>query len=360
MRILLIAVMMLALGGGVQGQSLPKPMAAEAVLRAAVVDVIRPSVIRFDAVSRGLKSAVGSLCAEPDAGGLAIARQEFGQVVVAYGKVDFLRLGPLMEDNRADRLFFWPDRRGIGLKQVQAILAEQDALATDLAGLKAKSVAVQGLGALEFVLFGTGSESLSGAEGAFRCAYGSAIAANIAEIAKALVAGWYLPNGVADRLQAPRAEYADYRSNIEALEEIVGLVAHGSEALRDKHLKPFMASAEKAAAPKLAAFWRSGLTMDFVRANIEGMRALVALSGVARAVGEKDQGLDNTIDFEFRNAIRALDLVTLPVAEAVADDKQAKALDYLVLVTDSLQGIVGEQLSSALGLSVGFSALDGD
>jgi membrane protein implicated in regulation of membrane protease activity len=115
--------------------------------------------------------------------------------VAAYGKVDFLRIGPLMEDNRADRLLFWPDRRGIGLKQVQAILAEEDPAATDLAGLQAKSVAVQGLGALEFVLFGTGAESLTSIEGSFRCAYGQTIAGNIAGMAKEMVAGWYVPGG---------------------------------------------------------------------------------------------------------------------------------------------------------------------
>jgi len=44
----------------------------------------------------------------------------------------------------------------------------------------------------------------------------------------------------------------------------------------------------------------------------------------------------------------------------VADPKQVQALNYLVIVTQSLQSLVGEQLSTALGLSVGFSSLDGD
>ena len=343
------------------------PVAAQAqvatpreVLSAAVVDVVRPNMLRFDAAARGLRSALGALCEVPSTDAVAIAAQEFTRVVAAYGRIAFVKVGPLMEENRADRLLFWPDRRGIGLKQVQAILAEEDPAATDPASLPSKSVAVQGLGALEFVLFGTGAESLSGKEGAFRCAYGKAIAANIATIAEDMVTGWYRPGGIADHLQAPQAEYVDYRSDTEALEALVGLVSHGLEGLRDQHLLPFLASEGAAAKPKLAVFWRAGATMVFARASIEGMAELVRLSGVARAVQEPDLALDNSIDFEFRNASRALDLITLPVEAAVADEKQAQALNYLVLLTSSLQTMVGEQLSAALGLSVGFSSLDGD
>ncbi|WP_193334904.1 imelysin family protein [Devosia beringensis] len=356
MRLMIIAALMLAFAGAASAQE----TTPGEVLHAAVVDVIRPNMLRLDAGARGLDSAMTALCAVPSQDGVAIAAQQFKQVVGAYGRIDFLRIGPLMEDNRADRLLFWPDRRGIGLKQVQAILAEEDATATDLAGLRAKSVAVQGLGALEFVLFGTGAESLTDATGAFRCAYGQAIAGNIAGMAKEMVAGWYVPGGIADHLQSPQPDYADYRSETEAMEALVGLVSHGLEGLRDKHLLPFMASDGGPAKPKLAAFWRAGMTMAFVRANVDGMAELVARSGMARAVGEANRGLDNSIQFEFRNAVRALDLVTLPVEAAVADDKQAAALSYLVLVTGSLQAMVGEQLPTALGLSVGFSSLDGD
>jgi len=356
MRTILIAVMLLAGVGAAQAQ----PAAPRPVLHAAVADVIRPNVLQFDADARGLQTAMTALCAAPSSDAVGIANQQFALVVAAYGKIDFLRIGPLVEDNRADRMLFWPDRRGIGLKQVQAILTEQDALATDPTSLASKSVAVQGLGALEYVLFGTGAESLGTADGAFRCAYGAAIASNIAAMAQELVIGWYLPDGIADHLQDPQPANTDYRTSTETLEALVGLVSHGLEALRDKHLKPFLASDTAAAKPKLAVFWRSDLTMTFVRANIEGMAELIAQSGVARDVDAQYQGLENTSEFEFRNATRALDLVTLPVAGAVEDDKQAAALGYLVLVTGSLQSIIGEQLSAALGLSVGFSALDGD
>ena len=352
----LLVLIMLCWAGSAQAEAI-KP---SQVLQAAVVNVIRPNVLRFDAASRGLHSAMQALCTAPSAHGKAIADVQFGLVVASYGQIGFLRLGPMMEANRADRLLFWPDRRGIGLKQVQAILSGQDSAATEVAGLQGKSVAVQGLGALDYVLSGTGAEDLTGPEGAFRCAYGLAISANIAEIAGDLVEGWFAPDGIADHLQMPQETNADYRNETEALEALVGLVSHGLEAMRDQQLNPFIASDESPAKPKQAPFWRSGQTMTLLRGTVLGMRSLIGDSQLATAVPEKDKGLADSIDFEFRNALRAIDLVTLPVDQAVADSKQAAALGYLALVTSSLQTMVGEQLSAALGLSVGFSALDGD
>ncbi|QDZ11177.1 imelysin family protein [Devosia ginsengisoli] len=355
MRIVLVALTLLLAGPAMAQTTTPGQ-----VLQATVSQAIRPGVLEFTSRASGLSIAMNALCRAPSEGTLALVKGQFRQAALAYGRVEFLRIGPLMADNRADRLLFWPDRRGIGLRQVQAILAEEDASATALDTLRAKSVAVQGFGALEFVLYGTGAEVLPGPEGEFRCAYGRAVAANIAGIAGELANGWFAPEGIADHLTAPRADYADYRTETEALEALVGLVSHGMEAVRDVRINPFLPTAERAARPKEALFWRSGLSFEMIGANVDGMQRLLDQSGIAGAVDADHSGLGNSIDFEFRNAARALALVTSPVEQALADEDQVKALNYLVIVTGSLQAMVGEQLSAALGLSVGFSSLDGD
>lgn len=353
----LLIAMLLFLGAA---PAMAQELTTSAVMANAVEQVIRPGFTELRNEAHGLVDAMGALCADPSADAQALAQDRFGRTATAYGRVEFIRIGPLMEDNRSDRLLFWPDRKGIALRQVQAILADEDETATSLDTLRGKSVAVQGLTALEFVLFGTGAEALAGAEGAFRCRYGAAIAGNLAAIADELAAGWYAPDGTAAHLMAPSAAYADYRTETEALEALVGLISHGVEGLRDTRINPFIAQGERAAAPKQALFWRSGLTMAVARANVEGLEKLFTVSGMALVGGAAESGLDNSVRFEFANAKRAISLVTGPVDEAVADPKQAQALAYLVIVTQSLQTLVGEQLSAALGLSVGFSSLDGD
>lgn len=334
--------------------------APDPVMQGAVDGVIRPGMIGFAREASGLASTMGLLCSAPSSAALDIAKGQFREAALAYGHIELLRLGPLMEDNRAERLLFWPDRRSTGLRQVQAILANADETATDPATLRDKSVALQGFGALEYVLFGTDAETLTAPEGNFRCRFGSAIAQSIGKVGQELATGWYRPDGIAQHLMLPNADNTDYRTPLEATEALVGLLSHGLEAVRDTRINPFIAKDGDAANPKLALFWRSGLTVAMLRANIHGLRDLFTVSGVALPVPKAQQGLAASIEFEFRNADRAINLVTLPLEQAVVDEKQAHALDYLVIVTSSLQTMLGEQLSTALGLSVGFSSLDGD
>lgn len=351
MRILLPVLVVLALVAPATAQI----VTPSEILRSSVSNVIRPQVKAF--AESGLEMAAGmaGLCAEPGSDRLAETRDAFANLATAYGRMEFFRLGPLLEDNRADRILFWPDRRSIGLKQVQQILAEQDADATGASGLYAKSVAVQGLGALEFVLFGTGWETLSVADGAFRCAYGRAIANNLAQIGADIVDAWADPEGIAGHLMQPDARYADYRTETESLEALVGLVAHGVEAMRDTRVNPFIAGDDGRASPKLALFWRSNQTIPMLRANMDGLRRLVTYSGVVA-----DPALAAQIDVAFDRAEAALGTVTAPVEEAVNDPTQAAALADFVEATRQLQTLIGEDLSATLGLSVGFSSLDGD
>lgn len=322
------------------------------MLRSSVANFVRPQTKAFATRTTDLSKAMYVLCENGD---LPAAQEAFAQAATAYGRIEFLRVGPLMEDNRVDRILFFPDRKGIGLRQVQQLLAEVDPASATVPGLQQKSIAVQGFGALEFVLFGTGFETLTTSDGAFRCAYGAAIAKNLEEMASEIAAGWADPEGIAKRLTQPDPSYADYRTTTESLEAVVGLVSHGIEAVRDTRINPFIAKGDGKANPKLALFWRSNQTLPMLSANIRSLRSLVELSGVVT-----DPALATEIAAAFDNAEAAIAKVISPVEEAVADPVQSAALTDLVTATQDLQRLIGEDLSATLGLSVGFSSLDGD
>jgi predicted lipoprotein len=322
------------------------------MLRSSVTNFIRPQTKAFATRTTELSKAMYVLCENGDLTG---AQEAFSNAATAYGRMEFLRVGPLMEGNRVDRILFFPDRKGIGLRQVQQLLAEADLASATVPGLQQKSIAVQGFGALEFVLFGTGFETLTTSDGAFRCAYGAAIAKNLEEMAGDIAAGWADPEGIAKRLTQPDPAYADYRTTTESLEALVGLVSHGIEAVRDTRINPFIAKGDGKANPKQALFWRSNQTLPMLRANLDGLRRLIELSGIVT-----DPALSLEITAAFARAEAAIVAVTSPVEEAVADPAQSAALADLVTATQDLQRLIGEDLSATLGLSVGFSSLDGD
>lgn len=330
------------------------------VITQAIEDAIKPGFAGFAAAARDMRMVMGDLCEAPSAPGLDGARAQFKAVVVAWARIENYRFGPLMRYNRSDRILFWPDRKGIALKQVQAILASKDASATDPTTLKRKSVAVQGLGALEFVLFGTAAETLARPEGDFRCDYGSAISGAMSDVAAEMRAEWYASPGVAARMIRPSAADPDYRSNDEVLTELIGVMAHGVEALRDQRILPFLGRDGEAPKPRSAPFWRSNMTMPAILASFEGLRTLLVTSDIWRYAPTEQFSIGEQAMAEFDSVAIYGAGVTGTVEEAMADPAQVDQVTNIVISSQVLGKLVGEDLPAALGLSVGFSSLDGD
>ena len=146
------------------------------------------------------------------------------ELVLAWSRVELIRFGPARDQNRYERLFFWPDPRGRGLQQIQEIIATEDPTATSVETLREKSVAVQGLFALEFVLYGTGSEALVDAANparSFRCRFGAAIAGAIEKTAEEILADWTKPDGYAALMRDAGPDNPVYRSHGEVVQELI-------------------------------------------------------------------------------------------------------------------------------------------
>lgn len=334
---------------------------AGTVLAAAVEQVIRPGFADLAQEAATLETTAGALCATPGEETLEATRSAFKDAVLAWSRVEFLRFGPVMSDNRSERMLFWPDPRGRGLQQVQRVLATHDETATSAATLRGKSVALQGLGALEFVLFGTGVEELLTNVGEFRCRYGRAIAETLSITATELATAWAEPDGVAHRLMVPVSSSPDFRTETESLEALVGAMAHGLEAIRDTRLLSFIGRDGEEPRPKSALFWRSGLTIPAIAAGFDGIAALYAKSGIAdMRVEAEGEILKEAVLIDLSRAVVADHAITLPLEEALNDPIERTVLDGLVEVTRSSQDLIGVTLAESLDLSVGFSSLDGD
>jgi predicted lipoprotein len=358
MRALLIALLIAAAPG--LAQETPAPVAPAEVAREAIDGYIYPSHVRFSEVTSDLEFAVDRLCETPTAAALAEAREYFSSAVGGFSRIAFLRFGPLMSNNRMERLLLWPDPRGIALKQVQAVLAEEPQDVLDPDALQLKSVALQGFNALEFVLFGTGGDELATAAGAYRCGYASAISIAIRRVAEDLEMEWSSVGTIAGRLTTPNAADPDYRSVREVLEELVGAMAHGAEGVRDTMLLPALGRDGGKPNPRSAPLWRSNSTLELAAGELIGITDMIRASGITEVAGEQGPFIADTIALEAENIRRTQTEVTGTMEEALGDRRQMQSLRYLVIYTQQMQSLIGEHLAQALGLSVGFSALDGD
>lgn len=330
------------------------------IARNAISGFIVPGYERFVGEAELQQSRFEILCTTPSADNLQKARVEFEALVTSWSRVEAIRFGPVLKENRLERILFWPDRRSIGLRQVQAALASNDPTVVDIETLSIKSVAMQGLGALEFVLYGTGADGLTSEKGAHRCAYGRTIAEALTIAGTEIVDDWLAADGIAARMIDPQPEWADYRTEKEVLRELLGIWVHGAELLRDTRILPFLAETTAASKFKSALFWRSDLTISAMQANVAGLRDLFIVAGIADALPEEGRWAGGSFLFEMENFERTAGEITLPIEQAVADTEARTKINYLLILTRSLQNLSVEQLATQLGLSVGFSALDGD
>lgn len=294
--------------------------------------------------------------------GLGRVRQAYQDTMDDWMRVQAIGFGPVELFMRNFRLYFWPaPGRRVG-KSVDEWLAGTDPLSVDR--LRKSSVAVQGLPAAEWVLFHGGSNAP--ARKGRGCALLLAIAQNVKDISADILAEW--SGGKTDfraRLLAPGPANPHFATSKEVSLAYFKSLYQGLDLIVAAKLGPLVTAnvgKSKKAAPESAL---SGRSLRNIVLNLQTARALY--------LGRRDDGF--TVIVQAQNTDRKLDplmrrafKLTLetamsikpPLARALADPTEKKKLEKLLLQTRALKRIVATRLAKALGLAVGFNALDGD
>ncbi|RUX55427.1 peptidase M75, Imelysin [Mesorhizobium sp. M7A.F.Ca.CA.002.09.1.1] len=340
----------------------PAPAAVKAsdIIQRAIDGFVRPAYAGLHEHAEALTGSMRKLCVTPSQGELDAARAEFSATVYAWSSAEIIGFGPIKENNRLERMLFWPDRKSIGLKQVQAALSAKDPTATDPAQLAGKSVAMQGLGALEFVLYGDGADALAGKDDSYRCAYGTAVAGNIETMAGEVSAAWNKPDGFAALWANPGPQNPLYRDGNEAVTELVGVFINELEMVRDVRLKGFFGGKPDADKPKQAIYWRSQNTTASLAGNLSGIDTLFQASKLGDALPADARWMAEAIHIQLVNGVATAKAVSGPIDKALADPALRDKLDHFALITSSLSTLIGTRLTAEFGLTAGFSSLDGD
>ncbi|HEX2148013.1 MAG TPA: imelysin family protein [Pseudorhizobium sp.] len=339
---------------------MPEDAQIHRVIVKAVDDFIRPGYRDFHTSAGVLVQQMDALCENPSAAALSDAREAFTSAAKAWAKIEIVRTGPAIEQNRFERILFYPDRKSTGLKQVQGLLARQDESVTAPDGLSGKSVAIQGFGALEFVLAGTGSEELAEAHSTFRCHYGRAVAHNVDKVAAELERLWDDPEGVQQDWKEPGPDNPLFRTQQEALTALLGILVHAAEMVRDQRIETFYKGEDSVAFPKQAIFWRSGNTWTMVEGNLQDLRELLHASDMVTLLPEDQTSIVGSADFVLKSMLRVGAEMNSDIEAAAADGAQRQKLDFLLLNGRDLITRLNDHYGGAIGLTSGFSFSDGD
>lgn len=334
--------------------------AARKVMANAVDGYIRPAYADFHAKTTAMAKTTEAFCKGTSEPGLEAVQARFADTVESWGRIEFLRLGPVMEENRLERILFYPDRKSTGLKQVRALLAKPDESVTDAGSLKRRSVAMQGLGAFEFLFFGSYPEAIVAEKNGFRCRYGLAIARNVEAIAGELQSAWDAPDGVARDWKALSADNAVFRDDKEAVAALIGVAVHGLEMVRDQRIAHFYKGKGGKVSPRLAVYWRSGLTIRALNSNVKGLAQLWKVADLALLLAPDARSLSESVSFDLKAAADALASLQQPAAERLADPKYRAKLDFIEFNLKDAMVRIDSDVGGAVGLGAGFSFADGD
>ena len=329
------------------------------VLRNTLNEYIVPSYAQLAQATRTLSGHADALCAQPNAVRLSAARKAFHAAVESWSFIEWFRVGPVLRNNRVERFFYFPDRKSRGLRQVQAALAKQDGAVLESASLAKMSVALQGLGALDFLLFGTGANELETGD-AFRCRFADAASANLHSIAEGLSDAWRDDRQLRTSWNTPSETNRLFRTDTEAMNAVIGTLIHGLEAVRDTRIGVFLRETPDRDRPKSAPLRRSGSTMASIAANLEGLEALFTRSRIETVLPGEFEYLGDAIRFEFEQSIKTAREMDAALPELLADIEQREKLVYLNLSIGFLLNRLNDELAPAAGLSAGFSFGDGD
>ena len=330
----------------------------QAIVQATVEGHIRPAYGRMAKASKNLALIMQAACRTDEGVRTPTITKSFMDVAKAWVAVQHIRFGPVTKENRYERIAYWPDPKNLTSRQMSVVLAERDPTVIEAGTLAKKSIALQGLTALERLMTMAPPEDRE--EAAFRCAYAQAITDNLVEITSAVETDWSDDKDFVRALAAPGPENPIYRDHREAALEVMKSISVGLEFLKRRKLEAPLGQTIEKARPKRAELWRSGTTLEALYTNFETLMQLYVSSGISAYVKEVDERLDTTLMTSYEQALVTLKAVDKPFSEAAKDKVLRPKLDYVRVLAEDLSLRSSANLANRLGLSLGFNALDGD
>ena len=247
-----------------------------AAVAATAKDAIIPGYQAFGEAAKDMQTRLEALCKAPGDDTLKSAQQQFADLTAAWARIQYISFGPIFEHQRAFRIEYWPDKRNVVGRQLAEVLKKQDHAALEPERFATTTVGVQGLPALERLLFGDDAlvALASGDGAAFRCGLFAAISDNLETIARDVVTGWTEGDAAfLARIEHPSADDEELPSGRDAAGRLLNDLLTATIAMRDmKLLAPLGTSLAKAKGQN-AEYWRSGQSVAMLAANLEGWRA---------------------------------------------------------------------------------------
>ena len=338
------------------------------MVTSAVDNTIVPAYQFFADVSGKTTAAIAEWCDHPSPATQEAARKSFHGNVHAWARIQHIRFGPARTNNRWQRIAFLPDPRGVVRRQVAKVLAEHPQNLLTVEAIAEQSAALQGLPALELVLFAATKAEAYDAQ-TYQCRLAKAISGHVTKLANEMASDWDGPAGWRHRLFTAGPGNKDYQSPNEAASELVRTLLTGLQLVREEMLLVWLKAAEAKMAWAGLPFEKSGQARDVVATSVVALRNLhnaLHLDRVISEIGAKDKSkawMKGWIAKAYGDLEHDAKTMVLPAknsAAEIASDYNLMALRRSRININALRQLIGREIAPASALTIGFNELDGD
>ena len=327
------------------------------VTAALAEGVLLPAHSSWKEADARLAASAKAFCAgEQD---LSEARKAFLSAQSAWAGLQTQVVGPLAEGNRAWQVQFWPDKKNLVARQVQALVKSKPQVTGE--ELAKSSVVVQGLTAYEYLLFDPELDLGDSTQKSQYCPLLVAIGEHQQALASTVLQQWQDKDGALAQFKTfPNARYAE---SGEAISDILRTQVSAIDGLKKKLGAPMGRLSKGVPQPYQAEAWRSQASLANIGGALAGAERLwhgAEQDGIQALLGSDQDDLKKRIDAAYADTRQKLAGLQRPLGELLADDSGRQALNTFYDSLNVLHRLHEGELAGALGVQLGFNAHDGD
>ncbi len=381
-----LALTVAACGGGGGGDSSPTPSPAPApaptptptppasldeAFASYLTDLadnhIVPGYQTMDEEAQALLAGVTGFCdnASPLASDLDAVKTDWAEFNQAWQAVQWIKVGPVVDENRLFRVQFFPDTNNAVSRGVENLLLEQQTVTADI--VAGQNVGGQGIPALEYLLYPAQANAslLDAADRDKRCEVASAIAQNLANISSDVNTAWQ-PSGDDYRANLI-AGTGEFTSIQDAVEELVTNWLEQLELVKDEKMLVPLGDASPGDI-SITEHVLSDESFNSIRTNLNAFLTLYT-AGDGNGFDDiltstLDQGSINSQMLDSINAsITAINNIQSQFnsyEDLLQDEAGRAALSGLIDNLRDVRDVLTTGFVQALDINIGFNANDGD
>jgi len=357
----LSAVVMMILTTTAKGGQAPEITEADyAKVNAFLIDGhVVPRYETLVQVTTEFAATIQSFCRESDNTQLPTLHDAFQDVMDAWFGIAHIHFGPIEFLMRQHRFYFWPQARKKIVVAVDSMVNSGNV--DDIAN---SSVAVQGLLAAEVLLF---HERFLGSGEANKpqiCIMLSALGQNIKTMAMGTLSEWQDGEAAyAEFMKHPHSSNPFYESHAAVTLNFFQSLYNRLQFVHDINLKPVAGNSIDKASPAMAESRFSSRSTQNLVITVRALQELYGTegnTGLGDLAAITDIKLHSLMNKAFSKTLETAEKLDFPIEVAAIDPEKRPQLEQLTKQVQAIKQIIKNRLSRALGMTVGFNALDGD